>query len=153
MTTDEKISPRNTEFLIQMADARMMDLATGELAEKKAAKKSIKQYGRKMILDQEVMLEEIRSLAQMNGVDLPKEISDEKKAILKNLGQLSGRKFDRAYLAIVQREHESDIRKFSEVKVSETHVNDAAIGAYAKNRLPMIEGHLAQLRAIQKTYK
>ncbi|AZZ35580.1 hypothetical protein CIK05_01785 [Bdellovibrio sp. qaytius] len=153
MNPTEKISPMNAEFLIQMADARMMDLATGELAEKRGAKKAVKDYGRKMVLDQEIMLEEIRSLAQMNGVTLPKEISDDKKSALKDLKKLKGRKFDKQFMTLIQRDHERDIRKFSDVKVSDAHINDPAIGAYAKNRLPMIEEHLAQVIEIQKKYK
>ena len=150
MTNDEKISAKNSEFLIQMADSRLMNIAAGELAEKKAFRKSLKEYGRKMVMDQDLMLEELRSLAQMNGITLPKEMSDDKKATIKNLQKLLGRNFDRIYFSITLSSNESDILKFNNVKISETHVNDPAIAAYAKNRLPMIQGHLDQLRAIKK---
>lgn len=83
MGTEEKISPSNVNFLLQMADSRIMNLRTAQLAEKKGSTKAIKEYAKRMILDQEVMLEEIKSLAQMNGVNLPKEMSDERKAAVK----------------------------------------------------------------------
>jgi len=149
-TALEKISPANTNFLILMVDSRLMNFATGELAEKKGTTKAIKDYGRQMVMDQEVLLEEIRSLAQMNSVTLPKEISDEKKAQLKELGQLAGRKFNKRFLTLSAQDHERDIKKFREVKASPGHVNDPAIEIYAKTRLPMIEGHLSQVQRLIK---
>lgn len=149
-TTLEKISPANTNFLILMTDARLINLATGELAEKKGTTKAIKDYGRQMVMDQEILLEEIRSLAQMNSITLPKEISDEKKAQLNELSKLTGRKFDTRFLALSAQDHERDIKKFREVKASPGYANDPAIEIYANTRLPMIEGHLSQVQRLSK---
>lgn len=149
-TTLEKISPANTNFLILMADSRLMALATGELAEKKGTTKAIKAYGRQMVMDQEVLLEEVKSLAQMNTVQLPKQISDEKKVLLDELRKLKGKKFDRRFMAISAQEYERDIKKMREVKAGPGYINDPAIETYATTRLPMIEGHLSQLQRLQK---
>ena len=149
-TTLEKISPANTNFLILMVDGRLMNLATGEMAEKKGTTKAIKDFGRQMVMDQEVLLEEIRSLAQMNGVTLPKEISDEKKVQLNELRKLKGRKFDKQLLTLSAQDHEHDIKKFHEVIAIAGYANDPAIEIYAKTRLPMIEGHLSQAQRLLK---
>ena len=148
MSTEEKISPSNVNFLFQMADSRIMNLRTAQLAEKKGSTKAIKEYAKRMILDQEVMLEEIKSLAQMNGVNLPKEMSDERKAAVKALGKLTGKNFNNLYLNLMQNNHEGDIQKLSEVKASPAHINDTAIESYAKTRITMLQEHLALLRAI-----
>lgn len=152
-TTLEKISPANTNFLILMADTRLMNLATGELAEKKGTTQAIKDYGRQMVMDQEILLEEIRSLAQMNSVTLPNELSDEKKVLLNELGKLTGRKFDKRFLSVSAQDHERDIKKFHEVKASAGYVNDPAIEIYANTRVPMIEGHLSQVQRLLKKGK
>lgn len=149
-TTLEKISPANTNFLILMADSRLMALATGELAEKKGTTKAIKAYGRQMVMDQEILLEEVKSLAQMNSVTLPKEISDDKKVLLDELRKLKGSKFDRRFLTLSEQSHELDINKMREVKASPGYVNDPAIETYANTRLPMIEGHLSQVQRLFK---
>lgn len=150
MGSEKKISPANTEFLIQMAVSHKIALVTAELAEKRSNLKKIKEYARKMVMDHEMMLEEIKSLAQMNGVTLPTELNEENKMAVDKLKKLSGKKFDRSYISVVKRVHEADIKRFNEVKVDADHVNDPAVGAYAKNRLPMIEDHLAQIQVIQK---
>ncbi len=149
-TALEKISPANTNFLILMIDARLMNLATAELAEKKGTTKAIKDYGRQMLMDQEILIEEIRSLAQMNSVALPNEISDEKKAQLSELTKLTGSKFDKRFLTLSAQDHERDIKNFREVKASAGYANDPALEIYAKTRLPMIEGHLSQVHRLLK---
>lgn len=148
IASHEKISAKSSEFLIQMTDSRLMNIAAAELAEKKAFRQSLKQYGRKMVMDQDLILEELRSLAQMNGVTLPKEMSEDKKVAIKNLEKYSGKRFDKTYLSLIQSLHEADILKFNNVTISEAYVNDAAIGAYAKNRLPMLQNHLQKLRSL-----
>lgn len=150
MAANEKISPTNSDFLIQMAEARLINLAAGELAEKQGSIKAVKAYGRKMIMEQDILIEEIRSLAQMNGVTLPKEISADKNNELTDLKKLKGRKFDKQFFALAKRNHERDLKWFRDVKVSDNYSNDPSIGAYAKNRLPMIEEQLAQLQKLQK---
>lgn len=146
MGTEEKISPANSNFLIQMSDSRMMNLAMSHMAEKKGSTKAVKEYAKKMILDQEVMLEEIKSLAQMNGITLPNKMSDDRKAGVKDMNKLSGKKFNQQYLTLIQKNHEDDLQKFSEVTVSVAHINDPAIEAYAKARTAMVQEHLALLR-------
>lgn len=146
MGTEEKISPANANFLIQMSDSRIMNLAMSQIAEKKGSSKAVKAYAKKMILDQEVMLEEIKSLSQMNAVTLPKEMSAEKSTAVKALDKLSGKKFSKLYLSLIKKNHEDDLQKCSEIKVSAAHINDPAIDAYAKTRITMVQEHLALLR-------
>ena len=153
IATAEKISPTNSEFLIQMADVRLLNLALGELAEKKSSKKAVKDFGRKMVMEQDIMIEELRSLAQMNGVTLAKELSEDKRIALEKLKKLSGRKFDRQFITLIERNHQQDAKWFREVKVNETYVNDPAIGAYAKNRLPMIDEQLTKIQKLQRRIK
>lgn len=150
MGSEKKISPANTEFLIQMAVSHKIAIVASELAEKRSTSKKIKEYASKMVMDHEMMLEEIQSLAQMNGVTLPTEVNEEKNVALDKLQKFSRKKFDRLYLAFVQEVHKADIKKFNNIKIDAEYVNDPAVGAYAQNRLPMIEDHLIQIQNIQK---
>lgn len=149
----EKISPSNTNFLIQMVDSQLMYIAMGELAEKQGSAKTVKEYGRKLVMDQEVLIEEIRSLAQMNSVILPKEISDDKKEALNKLRSLKGKKFDRKFISLLVQDLNRDLKIFREVKASPGYVNDPAIEAYATTRMPMLQEHLAKVQKLQKRLK
>ncbi len=59
------------EFITEMAEARLMDLEEGKIAQQKSTTKDLKSYGTLMVNDQTEMLHEIKKLAALKNIKLP----------------------------------------------------------------------------------
>ena len=59
------------EFIIEMAEARLMDLEEGKIAQQKCTTKELKSYGTLMVKDQTEMLHEIKKMAARKNISLP----------------------------------------------------------------------------------
>lgn len=146
------VSPSNSKFLVEMANARMMDLETSKLAFKKGTSIEVKIYGKNMQHDQEMLLKEIKSLAQMHQVILPTKIGSEGTNDLNTLKKLTGRDFDKKYLVLIQKNHERDVQTFKKLRANSNYPGDENVTDFAKSRLPLIKSHLEAVKRIRKTY-
>jgi predicted outer membrane protein len=74
------------------------EVALSELALGKASNEEVRLFAQRMIDHHTQANEQIRELAQMNGVTLPTGLTDEANTVLQTLTNLAGVEFDRAYL-------------------------------------------------------
>lgn len=135
-----------TEFITEMADARMMDREEGQLAAMKGTTAEIQNYGKLMVKDQTYLLEELNNLAMSKNVVLPKEISMEKMKQLKKLQKKEGADFDKKFLSMIKIDHKRDVRKFTKA----TKFEDETVHKFASKHLPMITSHLEGVQQIKK---
>ena len=105
--------------------ANTWDIETGALAEKKGTTKDIRDFGAMLARDHKNVRQQGRDLAKKLGVTpTPPKDDDSMKshaAIMKRLGGLSGKEFDKAFLQ------------------NEVGYHDAVIGAVTKTLLPAIQ--------------
>ena len=142
---EDKLTNRDVaNFLVKLADARMMDAQEGWLAAEKGSSPAVKNYGKLMIQDQEKLLKEIRTLAKKKNVTLPPAISHKKENGRNNLADESGIAFDRKFVRMMTIDHERDVKLFRKALDS----RDADVRDFAKKYLPMIESHLQKIRAM-----
>ncbi|MEJ0057004.1 MAG: DUF4142 domain-containing protein [Bacteroidota bacterium] len=147
-TKEKKISLSENEadFLITAVDGRMMGILEGKAAVKKGTTKEIKDYGQLMITDQKVMLAGLKNIAQQLAVALPDSISGEKQDALEDLVEKESRKFDKKFIKMMKIDHRRDVRLFTKAKEYE----NPQIKAFASKYLPMVESHLAKVKALRK---
>ena len=74
-----------TAFITEMAEARLMDLEEGKIAQQRSTTKDLKSYGTLMVNDQTEMLREIKKLAALKNVSLSSELGPDKAEGLKDL--------------------------------------------------------------------
>jgi len=134
------------EFLVKSADARMMDIKEGKMAISKASSKDLQDYGRLMVKDQTMLLDEIKKLASKVNVTLPMGISEEKQEGQEDLSEESGIDFDEKFIKMMKIDHERDIKLFKKA----IDCTEPSVSAFAKKYLPLIESHLAKIEAIKK---
>jgi putative membrane protein len=134
------------EFLTDMADARMMDSREGEEAIKNATSEDIRDYGSLMVKDQALLLMKIRQLASERKIVLPASISKDKQEGLKDLMSLKGKDFDEKFLKMITLDHKRDIKQFEKA----SKFDDREISSFATANLPVIESHLARVKAIKE---
>lgn len=132
------------EFIVHMADARLMDREEGRLAAGLASTKAIRDYGSLMVKDQELLLSKLQQLAATKNITLPHAISEKKSAQLTKLGALRGKAFDRRFLKMIKADHKRDLKRFKRA----TKFEDAATKKFAEENLPLIQQHLAGVKAL-----
>jgi putative membrane protein len=134
-----------SDFLKEMAEARMMDLQEGKTAEQRATYKSLKQYGSLMVEDQSKMLKEIRALAEEKKVFIPSSLGAEKADALADLERVHGESFDKKFIRMMILDHKRDVKKLERA----TEYGDADVQVFATKYLPVVQSHLDKIKALK----
>ena len=133
------------DFIVEMYDARMMDLEEGKLAIEKGERPEVKKYGEWMVHEQTKLSTQLQALAESKNVSLPNTISKEKAEGLAELKEQGGKDFDKKFLKMMKIDHRRDVRK---LKSARRKINDAEVHNFISTYQPMIESHLEYLKTI-----
>lgn len=136
-----------TDFLIEMVDSRRLSEAESALAQTRASTQDLRDYGSQMTRDQAQLLDELTRLAQALHVAVPDAISDTERNTLDTLIDASGAAFDARFIALIGAEHERSLAAFTRASAFE---RDPAVRAYAERRLPLIQRHADELKALAR---
>ena len=134
-----------TAFITEMAEARLMDLEEGKIAQQRSTTKDLKSYGTLMVKDQTEMLREIKKLAVLKNVSLSNELGPDKAEGLKDLKEVHGKSFDKKFIKMMTIDHKRDMKKFERA----TRSSDADVQVFATRYLPYIQSHLERIRALK----
>lgn len=134
------------EFIVQMANVRLMDREGGRLAASLGSTKEIRDYGTLMMKDQDVLWNELNQLAVSKNITLPMAIGEKKSEALRKLATLTGRQFDRKFTKLIQKNHKRDVKRFEKAVAFE----DSDTKQFAKKHLPTIQSHLDGVEQLRK---
>jgi len=135
----------DAEFLVKAADGRLMDIKEGKLAIQKGTTEDIKEYGRLMVRDQNILLRELKKIANEKQITLPSTISQEKLQGNNELDKLFGEAFDKKFIKMMRIDHSRDVKLFEGTR----NLKDEEIRVFAKNNLPMVQTHLDRINEIR----
>lgn len=145
---DSTLDKSVADFLVKIADARMMGIKEGTEAKEKGTIKEISDYGSLMIREQTELQEQINVLAKSKQVTLPDTLSKDKQDGLADLQRKSGRDFDKKFIKMMTIDHKRDLKDFKKA----TEYDDPEVRSFAVRYLPMIQTHLDKLNEIDKNY-
>lgn len=123
------------EHAIQ-GDTAMMKI--GKLAEKKGTTARVREFGRLLRSDHLRARKMATALAKKMGAPVPATPSAQGRQTYDALSKLSGRRFDRKFVADMVTDHQKDIAAYA----AETHSGDKPVAKLAKRTLPKLEDHL-----------
>ncbi|MGC3944743.1 MAG: DUF4142 domain-containing protein [Chryseolinea sp.] len=146
---DKEVNEEDANFLARAAEMRMSDFQEGKLATEKSNNELIKNYGKLMMKDQQMLLAEIKLLASNKNISLPDDISNSQADERNDLLKESGINFDRKFVSVMADDHERDVQLFEEASSS----SDKKISQFAEKYLPLIESHLERIKAIENQIK
>ena len=126
-------------FLRNSAEANMAEIKLGQLAEEKAEAPEVKNLAKRIVEDHTKAQDELKQIAQQEGINLPTDISHKDAMTYDRLSKLSGPQFDREYSQEMVKDHQKDI---SEFKRAETQVKNPALKQYAQRELGTLQSHL-----------
>lgn len=141
---------QDADFAMKAADGGMSEVMNGQLAEKNAAAKDVKDFGRMMVTDHTKANDELKALASKKNITLPATVSAEHQQMHDDLAKKTGKDFDKAYMDMMVDDHQKTIDLFQNEANNGT---DADMKAWAAKTLPILQQHLDKAKKIRDGLK
>jgi putative membrane protein len=146
-TTERRSRQQDQQFLRTIAIADMTDAHLGEMAEGKAAKAAVKDFGQAIAKDNAEEYKRLSVLANKAGETIPKGIDARKSSVIRPLTARKGGEFDRDFL----RTEIADERKVISVLQTEVaHGTNPEIKAWAGKAVSARQQELQQAQSLEK---
>jgi putative membrane protein len=141
-------APTDGKFAAEAASGGMAEVKLGQLAEQKGSSASVKAFGQKMVTDHTKAGEELKKVAQEEGMTLPDGISKADQMTYDRLAKLNGAQFDAAYAQAMLKDHQADVAAFEKQASSGSN---AALKQFASRTLPTLKEHLKMAEELSQS--
>ena len=133
-------------FAKKAAQGNMAEVALGKLAQQNAQSDDVKKFGQRMVDDHSKAEQDLEGVASKANITLPTDVNAQQKAEQQRLEKLNGAAFDRAYMAMMVKDHTKDVAEFKK-EANSTRAN-SDLKDYAKRTYPTLEDHLTNAKAV-----
>lgn len=133
-----KLGANDKDFISKAAAGGMMEIEMGEMAQKQGQSAEVKQIGKQIAADHTKANNELIEIAKKKGVGVGK--------LTTGMPKMDKAHFDQDYLAMMVRDHQTDIALFEKQVKSGS---DADLKAYASKTLPVLKKHMAMVKQAQ----
>lgn len=144
-SNSNQLSRFDTQFMAQAAQSNMAEIALSQLALRRASSNEVKQYAQRMVRDHSQANDQLAQLAQQKRITLPTQLDAKHQAIMTQLEQLSGERFDQEYMMAMENDHAQAAMLFQS---GARQAQDRDVKAFASTTLPKIQGHLQMARTM-----
>lgn len=149
MTNSNNTAVVQDNFYSNAAQGGMAEVELSKLALQKSQNAEIKKFADMMVSDHGKANAELKTLAAKKNVVLPTEMSSSHKSTMEDLSKLSGAEFDKEYISVMVKDHETTVELFED----NTDNSDADIKGFATKTLPTLRSHLQMIKDIQSKMK
>jgi putative membrane protein len=140
----------DTTFAAKAAVGGIAEVALGKMAASKATDSQVKDFGNMMVMDHGKANAELMSIAKTKNIMLPATLDAEHQAKSDSLSKLSGKDFDRGYVAVMVEGHKKTLAL---MQSEASNGKDADLKAFAAKTAPVVKHHLDEILKIQSTLK
>lgn len=133
-------------FAKKAAQGNMAEVALGKVAQQNAQSDDVKKFGQRMVDDHSKAEQDLEGVASKANITLPTDVNAQQKAEQQRLEKLNGAAFDRAYMAMMVKDHTKDVAEFK--KEANSTRADSDLKDYAKRTYPTLEDHLTNAKAV-----
>jgi putative membrane protein len=134
----QNVTESDRKFIMEAAQANMLEVKLGELAQTHSQTDKVKVLGDHMITDHSKAGAELKELAAKKGVVVPTDLDEDGKKVYNKLVNKQGEDFDKEYTKCMVKDHKKDIGKF---KKEADKGDDTELKAWAQKTLPTLEHH------------
>ena len=136
----------DTKFIKKAAEDGMGELKIATLGTQKAERADVKEFATTLVTDHTKVNEELAMLAKQKGVETSQVISADAASKFKDLEKESGKSFDDAFLAHMEKDHKKDIDAFED---AEKNAKDGDVKSWAGKTLPTLRAHLQKVKELR----
>jgi len=140
-----KLGATDHKFVMEAAVGGMEEVQLGQLAAQKASDPDVKNFGQHMVDDHSKANTQLMQLASQKGVTPPTTLPADKQKDMDKLNSLSGAAFDKAYMAMMVKDHKKDVSEFQKESKSG---KDSDLKSFASTTLPTLQNHLKMAQDI-----
>ena len=130
-------------FAMMAAGGGLEEVQLGKLAADRAASPEVRQLAQRLAQDHTKANQELLAIAEKKDIHVPKKLDDMHKDVVKLFSRLEGASFEREYVRYQVMHHEKDTAAFA---LQAKEGQDPELKAFAAKQLPILQGHLQQLR-------
>jgi putative membrane protein len=140
---------KDAEFMVKIAEANMMEIEMGKVAQNNGASPKVIDFGEMMVNHHSKMLTDLRSLAVTKNIAIPTDLNEDHKEKLNDLAEKHGKDFDEKYVDEMVSDHKKDIKEFED-KIKDDEC-DPDIKNMLKEGLPVLNHHLNTITEIKQS--
>jgi len=144
------IDKGDSTFVVTAASDGMAEVNAGKLAQQKASGTRVKNFATMMVTDHSKAGSELAALAKTKNIALPSTPSAEQQKMADDMNKMSGKDFDKDYVAGMVEGHEKAVKLFTDAS---NNCKDPDIKAFAIKTLPTLKMHLDSINAIKASMK
>jgi putative membrane protein len=134
---DTSSPPSPTTFVKKAALTGMTEVELGKIALSKSQDPEVRSFAQRMVTDHGKANAELSSIAKTEGIDAPRSLDAEHRAMVDELKGKEGADFDRSYSHHMNMGHSEAIELFESAAGS----SDASLAGFAKKTLPTLKEH------------
>ena len=137
-------------FAMKAGQGGMAEVQLGQLAAQKGTSEQVKTFGQHMIDDHTKANDQLKSIAEKEGMTLPTSLNAKDQSLYTKLQSASGDKFDREYMNAMVKDHEEDVKEFQR---EANNGSDPQLKEFASQTLPTLQNHLQMAKSAQSSMK
>jgi len=134
-------------FAVDATYSNLAEIRMGEMAQTKAVSESVKQFGETMVREHSTALEQLRKIADEQGIDLPDTVKKQDKQIEEEISGLEGAAFDSAYMLHQVEAHQKAQQLFERGANNDRNPD---LKDYAISTLEHINMHLKMAKEVKE---
>jgi putative membrane protein len=133
-------------FLTDAMKGDNSEVKAGNMAADKGSTQAVKDFGKMLATDHGTHLTKVTALAQSMGVPTTNDVTPDAAALATKLQGLSGKDFDKAFVAGMIADHKKAIDMYQKEASSS---DPAPLTSLAKDTVPTLQKHLKAAEALQ----
>jgi putative membrane protein len=138
------------KFVKNAALGGLTEVELGKLASQKATDPKVKEFGQKMVDDHTKANDDLKKSASKSSIEVPAALDSKHQSRVDKISKLSGAEFDKAYVKDQLKDHQNDVREFSD---EAQNGSDPTVKSFASTTLPTLQHHLEMIKDLNKGEK
>jgi putative membrane protein len=145
---DSEMKMDTNTFVVNAASGNMLEIKAGAMAVEKGNNTEVKHYGQHMVTDHTKAGEEMMTLAESKGIDVPKTLTEKHQQMLNTLTPLTGTAFDKQFMKLMVQSHQETVDLFERAS---SDLRDKDFRGFAAKKLPVLKEHLEEAVELNAT--
>jgi putative membrane protein len=136
----------DSDYLVKAAEVDLKEIELGKLAQTKSSNADIKGLGKMMVDAHTKSLDALKAFSSSKSISIPLDLTEKGQEAYKELNDMSGTDFDKAYADKMVDGHKKMIEKMEDAAKD---AKDPEIKQWAANMIPTLQAHLQHAETVK----
>lgn len=142
-----QVSAQDRDFVTQAAAGGTLEIDLGKIAQDKARRQEVRQFGQRMVEDHQTANEDLQRIAGALGVQVPPDLPPDEQRKVERFRDMEDGEFDAAYVQAMVEDHRKTVALFQK-QADEGQNQD--LKTFAGDTLPILREHLEMARQLEQ---